>query len=502
MILNKKRHPDHLDEMGHRDAGPDPSMDAEEERIEALAVSLEQQLLTIHPNGPIENDEGGLSGLTEPQLLEVIRQEFSYPEDVKYFRVAFSRAVERWMACSSSSSIPTKASGNTGQASFSLLDQLMAGGGGFQPPVSLEDIQEAASAEERLGIFEKMTYLEDLQMDWNQICPILCNDMTMTDVSSSQDEQQALQLVKLHCRWFDQGRSSGEYTPLLYGLCQNLMEALIAMTVNVDAKSNSGQPKFASLGSALVQTWRDMWLDLMLRGQYMDELAQKMEVGILLLLSDTTSSIACHTQHVLALVDPCARWFRSWTDHFSFQSRLVLLLQQTNVLPVLWTQIQEISRENCKPSGTAEYAIQVHALSILSIILGRTRLLHFPWGALTEGTQDGSANLHDWKKVSMRLEKEGRAPDADGSKRTATEPPLIDMTMAPMLSAVKLTKNPQWEQVLLHGLEAILWGCKAKNLDFDRRYAAVTSILQSKAKHGDVIALRFTRYQLSELARR
>ena len=100
-------------------------------------------------------------------------------------------------------------------------------------------------------------------MDWNEISPLMKQDLL--DPST----EHVLEIIKLHRKWFDQGRSSSEYTSLLYSLCQNLIETIVAEVIRSENKP-TGEIDGATreLLIALVQNWRDMWLDLMIRDQY------------------------------------------------------------------------------------------------------------------------------------------------------------------------------------------------------------------------------------------
>ena len=511
----------------------------EEARVEAMAISFEEQLSIVYPRGPHyfhladsnnSNDDEVDSSETREEVilrnsLQNMINELPYPGDYKELKTAFTRAVQRWKSkntqdgnTSSSNGgdqmmtegIPlttssTKSTTSIG-SSFSLLDQLQ---GGFAMPVSLEEIQEASSAQQRLKVFQKIIYLEDLLMDWNEICPLLTSDLSESSLTNSG---LALQIIDLHRKWFHQGRSSGEYTPLLYGICQNLLETL-AKAIRVEEPQemddNTSEISDFTLVASLVQNWGDMWLDLMQRDQYLEDLAQEMEQCMfsLFLRSDDSSKKSCMAQNILALVDPSAKWFQSWTNHVLTNDHLVSLLcssserDTTVLLPDLWIRIQTFPDNNGNNLNN-NTPFLLHSIAIISIALCRTRLSQFPWEALTtKSTVPG-----DFKITTTRR----NINNINNNFRTAIDE-MLDLFLR-VVGFVSLPDNNSSSNnncsndddlkiTVLDGVEAILAGShnnNDNNSDFDRRYGKVTSSLQHLDVTGDKIVSRFLKIQLKQ----
>ena len=518
----------------------------EERRVEAIAISLEEQLSIVYPqglqhfhfansNGDGNGDEDNSIEKKEEAILRNSLENlksglpYTYPGDFKELKVAFTRAVQRWKAkntqndSNSSSNVgdQTSSKKNTTSvgSSFSLFDQLQ--GGGFALPVSLEEIQEASSPQERLKVFQKIKYLEDLLMDWNEICPLLIKDLS--ESSSLVDPELSLQIINLHRKWFDQGRSSGEYTPLLYGICQNLLETLSKTIIRIeeepqemmhDASENDGCPTLVL--ASLVQNWRDMWLDLMQRDQYSDDLAEEMEKCMfsLFLRTDDSSKNSCLAQKLLALVDPSARWFQSWTNNVLTNDHLISLLCSScnerdtmMVLPELWIRTQTFPDNNNNGSNNLDdnATFLLHSIAIISIALCQTRVSQFPWEVITtkttvpedlkitRTTQMNSMNIDNFSTaIDEMLDLFLRAvvfvsqPDNDNDNNNDK-------------NKNKNCSNDDLKITILNGVEAILAGSHNNSADFDRRYGKVTSSLEHQDITGDKIVARFLKIQLSHL---
>jgi len=426
--------------------------------------------------------------------------ELSFPDDTKELKKAFSRAIQRWKSknaqnCNDSTNEETsetrsaKKTTSTGN-SFSLFDQLQ---GSFALPVSLDEIREASSTEERLKVFQKIKYLEDLLMDWNEICPILKNDLTE---SALQCPKIAFDIIALHRKWFDQGRSSSEYTLLLYDMCQNLLETLAKSvqledtceTLDIDEKQES------CLVASLVQNWRDMWVDIMQRDQYSEVLAREMENCMLsLFLRNDRSKKGFLAQKVLARVDPSARWFHSWTYHVRTNDHILLLLcnpeEEKTVLSELWIEM------NSFPDGHAfnldKASLSVHSTAVISIILCRTRLSEFPWEGLTQST-----TLND--KVTA-------CGDTNVDNFTTTIDDMLDLFLRVLVFLSREEKknssdsNEDLKAIILDGVEAIIAGSHGNknNSDFNRRYNMVTGTLRNKEIEKDTAVTRFLERQLN-----
>jgi hypothetical protein len=370
-----------------------------------------------------------------------------------------------------------------------LFDQLQGIGGGFGPPVSLEEIQDAQSAEERLLIYKKIEYLEDLLLDWNEISPLMKQDL----VASSTDH--VMEIIKLHRKWFDQGRSSSEYTSLLYSLCQNLIETLVTEVIRSENKpiGETDQSK-RTLLIALVQNWRDTWLDLMIRDQYSEALAQEMEVCMLILfLRDAPTEVCGFIQEILALLDPCARWFHSWTDHVGSNQHLISLMRdQTIILPDL-----RISIERCRDSGgVSSLARFLHSLSVFAITIGRTRVSQFPWNDFNVSSKQELKvkELINWKDLlnaPSSIQNDVSMDDSPGNIDSSSIDQMLDIFIT---TAESLPRNPsstELKHVFFNGIEVMLAGCKAGGFDFRRRCSKVTSALRNMAASGDTAAKYF-----------
>lgn len=497
-----------------------------DQKLEWLVSSMAEQLAIAYPNGPMRDDNN--CTFDEDQIKDLVGQ-LSCPDDIEDFKVAFPTAVQQWK----SSSIPNltvDGANSTGatpesfaKTSFSLFDQLQ---GGFAPPFTVEDIEETESAEERLRLLEKVTFLDDLVMDWGVIGPMLKQDLL------SSSSATILDITALYRKWYDQGRSSNEYEPLLYSLCQTLLETLVDMMSDPTCDfTDDDHDDRSRLVVSLVQTWRDMFLDLMQRDQYCEDLVEEMEVCMLVLFlrsvacrnhstSTTTSSIA---QEDLAMIDTESRWFQSWIDHISSTERLTQILYTTTyVLPDLWRRTQAFPTT----TSPSTFALELQAISILAATLSRTRVSQFPWGSLTNASTVTSININDlrnWKKFvdeqqphdvpasspSTESSTTSRSPSppssspkdgpdyAEKDMSKGINPELVDKMLDLFLEATAFlpihdARDARGQSgVLFQGIEAVLSGCRAGNLDYDRLCRKVASTIGSLAAAGDTSAARF-----------
>ena len=532
-------------------------------QIEALAESLEFQLSVLYPDGPGPplSKKGNLkdtkdtnnpfsssgaatitnecsSPVNEAQLRDMVRQTFIPRSgisniDTESFRQAFMMAVERWNddsrvragggpAVNDDDSAPPNLSTGTAK-SFSILDQLLGGnngGGGLEIPIRFEDISEAASANDRLLLYEKIKYLEDLQMEWDQIRVVLCHDMTLKKPQrqpSSQifDEVNDDQidvvktLISLHRKWFDEGSksSSGEYATLMHGLCQNIMEVLLTTIADVDDEDQQDkliEQQQRDVVSSLVQTWHGMWVDLMKhsRGghQYMAELAYETEVGMMMLLlkNGQTASLASYANETLALEDSCCHWFQCWLSHIppQGQDRIIYLLVETNVLSSCWERMMHFieKRKNSQADivGVASWssslspdASEVQAFSTFCICLHRLRFACFPWRSVLNHPTGNvhTSKFNSWKTVSGKIQTEISANDEKEEYTAAELNPIVDEIFNAIACALNVADHyadSNWKRVLLNGLDAILWGTKSMDLDFHRRWNSVVDLIQKQ----------------------
>lgn len=367
----------------------------DEIQVEAMTSAFEDQLSAVYPNGP-PNLFDGNDNLPREFFQKVVH-DFDFPVEYEQFKSAFSTATKRWKI-----TFPLNSNASDGAAndinskgilvplntkptggSFSLFDQFQKG---FV--LTVEEIQKTSSIEGRLTLFEKVAYIDDLIMDWKEISNFLYADLA--ESSSRPDPQLALRIIGLHRKWYDLGRSSDEYTPLLFNICENLLRLLLKKE-SMERQQNDDTHILSDNNSsdevlvgALVQNWRDMWLDLMQRNQYYEYLAQDIEqlMFMIFLQSPRTDEIAL-AQKILAMIDPNARWYHSWTNHVVTNDHLLslLLARKDGVLTALselWLRIQLPLPESDK--NPSNYALQLHSISIFSITLCRIRLLRLiPW---------------------------------------------------------------------------------------------------------------------------
>ena len=481
----------------------------EKDRVEDMAMSFEEQLSIVYPRGPrcfhlagIEgnNDEEDSDGSKELSLFgnsaQTMTNELYYPSDFDEVKKAFAIAVHKWKTKNSTGEGDEETMTSTKNATiigkpFSLLDQLQ---GGFAMPISLEEIQEASSSQERLVVFQKIKYLEDLQMDWNQIRPLLTNDLSE---SFRVDPNLALRLIGLHRKWFDQGRSSGEYTPFLYDICANLLETL-AKAISVEesqAMQDTSETSQRNVVISMVQNWRDMWLDLMQGDQYLEDLAEGIEKRMFeLFLRPGSCKVSLVAQKVLALIDPSAAWFHSWANLVSTNDHLLLLLRSsesgTELLPELWMQVRTFGDAGEGNVNNASY--QLYSIAILSITLCRTRLSKFPWDAFTNSSSPEDLELTNRSNGNMT------------NFQTAIDE-LLDLFLR-VVAYISLDannnddcSNADLKRIILDGIEAILASShNDTNSEVDRRYRKVKSCLQEQDITSDKVLDDFLKIQFNQ----
>jgi hypothetical protein len=480
----------------------------EKDRVEDTAISFEEQLSIVYPRGPScfhlavtegNDDEEDSDESKELSLfrnsVQTMTNELYYPSDFDEVKKAFTIAVHKWKIKNSTGEGDDKMMTSTKNSTtigrhFSLLDQLQ---GGFAMPISLEEIQEASSSEERLAVFQKIIYLEDLQMDWNQIRPLLANDLSE---SFRVNPHLASRLINLHRKWFDQGRSSSEYTPLLYGICENLLETL-AKAISVEesqAMQDASEISQSTVVVSLVQNWRDTWLDLMQRDQYSEDLAEEMEKRMFeLFLRPGSCKVSLMAQKVLALIDPSTAWFQMWLNHVRTNDHLVSLLRSsesdTELLPELWMQVRTFGDTGERNVNNAPY--QLYSIAMLSIALCRTRLSQFPWDAFTNSNSPED------------LETTNRSNDSMNNIRTAIDE-MLDLFLR-VVAYICLDaninndcSNADLKRTVLDGIEAILAGSHNDNSEVNRRYKKVKSRLQEQDIASDKVLDRFLKIQLNQ----
>lgn len=309
----------------------------------------------------------------------------------------------------------------TAVKSFSLLDQFNSGGFGLPIMISLEELLETPTVPERLEKLQQIQYLEDALPDWKGIQKMLLSGLEYCCTSENQknddDSTTGSHIVvrkgylKLHRKWFHEGRSSSEYLGVQYELCCNLSQCITELVASSSSSAsllldkrndNNNQWMFD-----LIQNWHDMFLDMMLRDQYSADVAKNIESTFLRCLESSHPEAATTGQddgtritpaQILALIDPQAHCFATWIHHISPQYLVGQLLDQRQLLPVLW--------KRCCARGSQKLSsnLRWHSLSILTFILIKTRVALFPWNLLlVEETNDNPSNIAAAKRQVLDL---------------------------------------------------------------------------------------------------
>jgi len=475
----------------------------QEEHIKEMAASLEKQLNFQYPKGPSSfNGIDGVPDLEEETFLrnnfQAMINELPFPSDFDTLKKAFVIAVQQWKAKTNdavsgggdqSPAISSTKNAKTTGKSFSLLDQLQ---GGFALPVPFEEIQEASSSQDRFIVLEKIKYSEDLLMDWDKISPILSNDLSETFITNPD---LTFRLISLHRKWFDQGRSSTEYTPLLYGICDNMLETLVTILSSAESQCIDQTEDQRTIVISLVQNWRDMWLDLMQRDQYLEECAEKMEKSMFRLFLRSGS---CKTlqlaQKVLALIDPCAYWFQSWVTLIRTNERLISLLcgseNETKILFDTWNRVRSFFENG--GSNTNETPFQLYSVAILCTMLCKTRISQFPWDSITSSD---CAEDPDTKRGNKNANKIQTAVDE-----------MLDLFLK-VFAFISVDGNAHDEhastnlkRTVLDGIEAILAGSRNNTESVvNRRYEKVKSSLKEQNVARDTTVDYFINVRLHHL---
>jgi hypothetical protein len=514
---------------------------SQQRRIQSMALALAEQLSRVFPNyGPLaaalQQDSPHFKDVVKQWLAQLLEEsglilplpsksssgssstggsggsgdvntngntvdEIMTSPEYQEIQMALSMAIAQWKAQPSSPNlVPTETTTkddddksknetkntepDSSKKSFSWLDQFLqqaAGGGGslLYNFVSIDDIVQAPSDQERLIILQKVSHVDDILLDWSQVLPLVRQGLLYDDIddddvhtimrmeqkeddnnnnNNNKEEEganqkdssssslgstttkaaaadMALKYLQLHRTWFDQGRMSTEHVGLQYDLCRNVMVAIqkrmvtlltscttTTMATTTTTTSSSAMAETASLKSNKkqkwdqdtllmhqVQTWHDMWLDIMQRGLYSEEAAQDMEITMFLwmrdfrdstltdadestctTLSSSSSSslplpLSLPSHIILALLDPQSLWLHSWTNLVSIQ-RLMYLLEHTSVLPSVMACAANPPRISANTNNNNNealcHALYLHSLSTLRAILVRTRVSHFPWHLL------------------------------------------------------------------------------------------------------------------------
>jgi hypothetical protein len=433
-------------------------MEVDQDRIDQIATCFADQLQLLHPD---------VNSLDDVDIKDYIRNfagnlaETDLESDnlLKALRLAATKWASR----------DTKAisSATSGVASFSLLDQLQ---GGFALPVTIDEINEAASDEERLALFQKISYVDDVLPDWTEVRSLLKSSL------QNSNTQIALEYLKLHRKFFGLCRSSAEYDSLAFNLCQNLME--VAITTISDASSGLETDFFIRL----MQNWRDMFLDLMQRDRYVVT-NEAMETNFLNLLRTIISRPNHSIQpcHILSLVDPRAMWFQSWVQNVAPKHLVYLLEKNSGVLPDLLRRgrannnIPETSKELAAP---VVHATRLQAVSILSHILCKTRVALFPWNLLSNIQTEplglpelASSPADDEDHYQLNLQR----PDKKN----------LDSILQMFLEALTYDDKDEYKLACWTAIETLLWGYKCFDMDAADTLSSVNKSLQESTSESE-----------------
>lgn len=337
-----------------------------EELVRLCVSSIADQLVILYPDGPSEGKDGeeSIQRELEASLVEACLLTLEESAMEKAIPIAIQQWTNRTPVLQSTTSKPK---------SMSLFDQLL--GGGFQPPVTIDDVKEAVGVKARLAVFHRVSYLDDLLLDWNEIRLLLSNDLQESLLSDT-----ALDIIKIHRKYYDLGRASSEYLVLQYGICHNIFDAITAYVEKDDTD--------ADLLFVLIRTWSDIFVDLIQRGVFMEDLVGTTESTMLGLLADdskhhiatSTRDIRFSTAQVLALVDTHANWFRGWVRCTS-PGNLLNLLEKTSILPTIISRCCSNGRmaESGGDSMAIQSALRNQSLFILASIVEKARVSCFPF---------------------------------------------------------------------------------------------------------------------------
>lgn len=423
----------------------DISRSIKEERIRVQASYIADQLCALFPDGmptiSTSDDDDNDKHLqqvetTLQQIMKALHQRMLHSDFGNIWlegdngnmsvndtiRIMFRTGVQKWKEEIKKNSVTsinnTSSNRTTAKQSFSLLDQLT---GGFAPPITLEEIQEATTSESRFQVFEKVEFIDDLVPDWEEINLILKKELSKTNSDVQQSGTLRRKYLELYRKLYHKCRSSIEYTNIRYDLCHNVLDSIIEHlgtvtgtttgTSTIQNEELEGEEKLTNIDNDnntdkeddmmvryQIQTWYDMFLDLMQCDLYSSTFNQiiSMEVKMMVLFlranknctattvttsSTTTSSKTCP---ILSSIDYDTKWFQSWINHIHYKD-LIPLLELCNVLPYLISTIQmektiDDSTDQLLQQQEEQQEQEQHfALSILIHILEKTRVIHFPW---------------------------------------------------------------------------------------------------------------------------
>jgi hypothetical protein len=479
-----------------------------DDRKEEIAKTLAEHLTLYYPNGPPAEQaqiKQWVEQLVESELPAADNNDSYNGEtssssvEYKSIQSAISVGVQRWKSPEYRSQLLLAAESVKPKATtFSWLNQLE---GGLGPLIRMEDILEAPSNQERLALFRKM-FLDDVAPDWAEIRPIMSQVIQQQHLIDKDDDDNNntlfIDYLRLYRKWFDQGRSSTEYLSLQYDLCRSILQAI--QTHVASSTLPEDDPKLL----LLLQTWRDMWLDLMQRGLYYQDLAEDMEISVLLLMRDLSVSslveeavveeepnatrhngavlVPVLPAHVMAMIDTRALWFHSWTSQVSTQ-RLVILLERSGLFPEIWGRC--FAMMPCNDSSTLgvvlKDALALSSLAMVRAILVKTRVALFPWHLLGNIPNPPLST----KDIAVNAATGAPPPPNNGSTTTVVTSSKVDTArlealflgrLLDMLKSDLAHDDYYWTRLCEDAIETILWGCKRN----DPRFALLLSTVKDR----------------------
>ena len=447
--------------------------------MQELATSLALQLHVLFPEGYSRDDDNQRALMQSCCERLVGGAATASHHAVNDLKEAMSLAVEKWKTLQQQQQQQSTTSSSGTAKSFSFLDQF---GGGFVM-INIEEILEATSLSVRLEKLEKIQYLDDILPHWKDMEMILLEGLRIGVLGRNDKERMvAHDYLRLHRKWFHEGRSSPEYLDIQYQLCCNLSKCLQELIQQQEQQStsmehgdNNGshqhQQQQQQLFLDLLTLWHDMFLDLMQRdcyiqGESMSEIESTF-VRVLTSSSTSSSSSKAHLQEgihqpfqILALVDRRAVGLASWIHHLS-PHQVVDLCQRQNLLLKVWERVFVMKRSSSEdaheeedqgqePQEEEEPAIDQashwYALSVLTHILMQLRVSLFPWYLI--GSESTTPAETARLQILARL--------------------LHDVVLLhpPSSVSAQTRSSEEWKQELCYaGIETLLSGIRGDELD-------------------------------------
>jgi len=437
-------------------------MTAAEQRqseVDELASSLSETLALHFPQGSPINDEK----LVKRWLGELVEATPSDSGDSDTAGEIMRLAVQKWKAREpGTASEPSKAT----LASFSLLDQLSS----MPKRVFFDQIEAAKSPSERLQLLQQVDHVDDVATEWKKVLSMLFEGLTEGGYVSDY--------IELHGKWFDQCGSSMEYTSIQFGLCSNLIKALQHYFGNRVFVSQAESLDFTSQQEfpyKMMQQWHVMWMSAM--NNFALENCNEMARQVMQLMRNvapgTPVKFVLLPAHLMALIDPYAKWFALWIGHAVSPGDALDSLLSTGLFYDLMQRCgsrgyipwkEEPSTDTCNAiviqQGNnvevwqLERALFVQSLSMVRSILVSTRVALFPWREMQSGapTQVSYTSL---LRESSSTEKVAYKPTI------CVKDPTNEIMMA-LDCFLTVIRNPKSDakltSICCEALETILWG--------------------------------------------